>query len=200
MLETTHEVNGIWGAVKKKKKTCRQRLESAVFHPAFPATLGSKRYLSGLGILRSTQRPVPVKGSNPRTHVLANVARIQCNRRYPCNHCARRRRPEQCAYYPSQALQVANVANVPNSPVQADHTPVDGKRSGGSLEKHGDGHKNSSIFPGLNESTGPTNGHLSLANHFGYFEESKSNTMALVRRVSGYDPAYGVVQPSNLLS
>ncbi|KAI8944330.1 hypothetical protein F4801DRAFT_595034 [Xylaria longipes] len=96
----------------------------------------------------------------------------KCNRRYPCDHCTRRRRPELCAYYPSQATLSPGRRGAINSrdglncltsqPPSALSTSV-------SLT--------STPFP--LEATELS----SVAGLFGYCEGSKSNTLALVQKL-----------------
>ncbi|KAE8392852.1 hypothetical protein BDV23DRAFT_181267 [Aspergillus alliaceus] len=109
----------------------------------------------------------------------------KCNRQYPCNHCARRRRPEQCAYYSPR-----DIHSTVKSAVQVDSTHVDGKRTGESLHKDGDDHKSLSTLSDLKENKNEE-GPSSLVEHFGYFEESRSNTIALIRRFGLHDNQSG---------
>ncbi|KAI9752219.1 MAG: hypothetical protein M4579_005722 [Chaenotheca gracillima] len=104
----------------------------------------------------------------------------KCNRRYPCNHCARRRRPEECAYYPSPALQA------PSLPLQTeerrqDDLPVDNDASLQSIG--GNEAVGCSSDPQTRRNSTLSQRSDSLADLFGYFEDSESNTMALVRRL-----------------
>ncbi|KAI0459052.1 hypothetical protein F5B21DRAFT_457047 [Xylaria acuta] len=96
----------------------------------------------------------------------------KCNRRYPCDHCTRRRRPELCAYYPSQATLSPGRRDTLNS--------RDGLNCLISQP--------SSTLPtsvGLTSALFPleTAGLSSVAELFGYCEGSKSNTLALVQRL-----------------
>lgn len=104
---------------------------------------------------------------------------IQCNRRYPCNHCTQRRRPEQCAYY--QATQAAS------RPLQTDNGQEEIMQSGDDQANRRDSHESLGTLPDSRDIRSPTTSQepSSLAELFGYFEDSKSNTMALLRRVSG---------------
>ncbi|KAF3809598.1 putative transcription factor sol4 [Colletotrichum gloeosporioides] len=96
----------------------------------------------------------------------------KCNRRYPCNHCARRRRPEECAYYNSQALQ-ANISPVQTEARQNEDVPtahdtrIQQNCSSGSAQSITDQESRIDVAD-------------SIAEVFGYFEESESNTMAVV--------------------
>ncbi|OJZ85801.1 hypothetical protein ASPFODRAFT_135656 [Aspergillus luchuensis CBS 106.47] len=94
----------------------------------------------------------------------------RCNRQYPCNHCTRRRRPEECVYKST----IAEPSN--NSP----------RESIGGLEPR---EPTSIELPeGFAEmlpseaQNGSSNPHSSLAKSFGYFEHSDSNTMALLKK------------------
>jgi hypothetical protein len=106
----------------------------------------------------------------------ANIA--QCDRRYPCNHCTRRRQPEDCIYHPSQASQAPQTDNRPPEDTAADHD-VHLQDTSGNDEPVGVSSDDSTrrrwtVAPESN----------SLAELFAYVEHSESNTMALVRRVS----------------
>ena len=140
------------------------------YYPAFLAIRGNKRYKS-----KSVFHPAP---SNVRTSAYNKVLLTQCNRRYPCNHCTHRRRPEKCAYY--QAVQAASL------PLQTDQNQgVTMLRSDSQLG-HEISHDLSTESPDPKEMRSPKNnsGPSSLAESFGYFEDSNTNTVALLRRVS----------------
>ncbi|CAI7571199.1 unnamed protein product [Penicillium viridicatum] len=94
----------------------------------------------------------------------------RCDRQYPCNHCTRRRRPEECVYGsppvngPSRPSVPADQPGTqPPRPVESARpireTAVDDSEAHWSRE------------------------HSALARSFGYFEDSNSNTMALLRRL-----------------
>ncbi|KAJ5507322.1 hypothetical protein N7527_009465 [Penicillium freii] len=98
------------------------------------------------------------------------VNRKRCDRQYPCNHCTRRRRPEECVYGsppvngPSRPSVPADQPGTqPPRPVESARpireTAVDDSEAHWSRE------------------------HSALARSFGYFEDSNSNTMALLRRL-----------------
>ncbi|KAI0382392.1 hypothetical protein F5Y04DRAFT_45580 [Hypomontagnella monticulosa] len=94
----------------------------------------------------------------------------KCNREYPCSHCARRRRPEECAYYPSPAS--SHSANSPESrkeDIRSDNENITSRRSSGSAPDW-------NAYPGCTSKT-------SLVDLFGYLEDSDSNTLALVRKL-----------------
>ncbi|KAI1490985.1 hypothetical protein F5X96DRAFT_633628 [Biscogniauxia mediterranea] len=109
----------------------------------------------------------------------------KCNRQYPCDQCSRRRRPELCAYYPSQAQlparpRRAQTHNLHNEDVEA----------GEATWEKGTSHRASDASSTLVNSPSPTivrgpedieEPPLPLADVFGYCEESKRNTMALLR-------------------
>ena len=98
----------------------------------------------------------------------------QCNRQYPCNHCARRRCPEECAYSPSTASQTSNCPEPRTDEVRSDK---ERKSSCPPLSLHkGTTTHASPIAPAV--SSNPP-----LAELFGYFADSDSNTLALIRKV-----------------
>jgi hypothetical protein len=113
---------------------------------------------------------------------VANVAfwLAQCNRRYPCNHCTRRRQPEECIYRPLEASQAPQTENHPPEDTPADHD-AQSQDTSGNDEPVGA----SSDWSTRRDST-VAQGSDSLAELFGYVEHSESNTMALVRRVSAF--------------
>ncbi|KAI1310674.1 hypothetical protein F5Y03DRAFT_392120 [Xylaria venustula] len=96
----------------------------------------------------------------------------KCNRRYPCDHCTKRRRPEQCGYYPSQAskraLRHLHVAGTDDSPERAEFESSLAQTASADL-----------ATPSPKEKTQLS----SVAELFGYSEGSKSNTLALVQRL-----------------
>ncbi|KAE8151802.1 hypothetical protein BDV25DRAFT_128505 [Aspergillus avenaceus] len=87
----------------------------------------------------------------------------KCNRQYPCNHCTRRRRPELCAYVTTPATTRGS-------------SPGSGATS------------DSSRPPEQNEKSEPEDrvrGHIcpdNMAERFGYFDDSESNTLGLLRQ------------------
>ncbi|PYH66911.1 uncharacterized protein BO88DRAFT_436990 [Aspergillus vadensis CBS 113365] len=95
----------------------------------------------------------------------------RCNRQYPCNHCTRRRRPEECVY---QSIVTGDSSSTllleptrdpePQEPPNI-HLP--------------DGSPKTSPAETQN---GSSNSHSALAKSFGYFEHSDSNTMALLKK------------------
>ncbi|PGH34063.1 hypothetical protein GX50_03119 [[Emmonsia] crescens] len=101
----------------------------------------------------------------------------KCNRQYPCNNCARRRRPEECVYYPSGTIQSA----IPS--LKTCEQP----EQSGSRRRTGDGA--GPISPDMPSDLAiiesPTSNPWpsSLAEVFGYSEDSQTNTMALLRRI-----------------
>ncbi|KAG9234590.1 hypothetical protein BJ875DRAFT_423692 [Amylocarpus encephaloides] len=106
----------------------------------------------------------------------------KCNRQYPCNNCARRRCPEECAYYPSTASQTSK--------------PPERRREeiGGEKERRGScsslNLRKSWVAPALSSS------HSILAELFGYSEESDGNTLALVRKASRFSLGLGASDSS----
>ncbi|KAJ5152588.1 uncharacterized protein N7482_009066, partial [Penicillium canariense] len=106
-----------------------------------------------------------------------------CNRQYPCNHCTRRRRPEDCAYYPSEHIPS------PNNPLlqtRSHHNEYDQRNA-----------RNRSVslisFDAISELEkikSPTSNAMSsssLTDVFGYSEDSQTNTVALLRMVEQWD-------------
>ncbi|OJD15550.1 hypothetical protein AJ78_04207 [Emergomyces pasteurianus Ep9510] len=96
----------------------------------------------------------------------------KCNRQYPCNHCSHRRRAEECVYsspaadgsYRRLVTSVRESQSQVVLPQGEDHsgnTPTIYEREGHRLPSQ----------------------HTALARSFGYFEDSNSNTMALLRNL-----------------
>lgn len=121
------------------------------------------------------------KAHGPYQHV-ANVAfgLAQCNRHYPCNHCTRRRQPEECIYHPLQASETPHAENRAPGDAPPDHD-AQSQDTRGNNEPVGA----SSDWSRRRDLTVAQGGD-SLAELFGYFEHGESNTMALVRRVSTF--------------
>ncbi|KAA8651286.1 fungal specific transcription factor domain-containing protein [Aspergillus tanneri] len=99
----------------------------------------------------------------------------KCNRQYPCNHCTRRRRPEGCAYYPSEATQHGSPT------LQTANRHEDTEQSGSRQSNDSLGTELSDNMSQLREIGNPTIS--SIAEIFGYSEDSKSNTMGLIQRL-----------------
>ncbi|KAI0400031.1 hypothetical protein F4802DRAFT_586906 [Xylaria palmicola] len=95
----------------------------------------------------------------------------KCNRRYPCDHCTRRRRPEQCAYYSSQSAYSLGYRRATES--------RDGLISPTPQLCSGPVKHVTLPYPFPDETTGLS----TVARLFGYSEGSKSNTLALVQRL-----------------
>lgn len=97
---------------------------------------------------------------------------LQCNREYPCNHCNRRRRPEECVYSSPPTEKASQNTFRPVGAI--DEAP-------GPFLEHA---QPSRETPSLLEAQGHwSSQNFALAKSFGYFEDSNSNTMALLRRV-----------------
>ncbi|PGH03523.1 hypothetical protein AJ79_07358 [Helicocarpus griseus UAMH5409] len=105
----------------------------------------------------------------------------KCNRQYPCNHCTRRRRPEDCVYnYHSVSLDLSDLSS--RSDPQADEVRY------GSTRKD-DNPMGRSDIPGTDGHSVASHGargrldnqRSAIAKSFGYFEDSNSNTMALLK-------------------
>ncbi|KAI5919056.1 hypothetical protein F4810DRAFT_689423 [Camillea tinctor] len=88
----------------------------------------------------------------------------KCNRQYPCSQCNRRRRPEECVYSPSRSLvsRARSSESAPNI-------------------RENEGLSNTSTLYEADHRTQTHRQHSVLAQSFGYFEDSTSNTMALLR-------------------
>ncbi|KAL4745606.1 hypothetical protein BDW72DRAFT_186415 [Aspergillus terricola var. indicus] len=103
----------------------------------------------------------------------------KCNRQYPCNHCTRRRRPEECLYSPSPAELLSSRTQPPRNEAQ-DRLLRTAQPSSNQADPHEPGGPRS-IVP--DEARRHSNSPRSaLAQSFGYFEDSSCNTMALLRR------------------
>ncbi|RYP58217.1 hypothetical protein DL769_009054 [Monosporascus sp. CRB-8-3] len=110
----------------------------------------------------------------------------QCNRQYPCNHCSRRRRPEQCAYNPTQATLAPSPPQAQKNNIQDDDIPAGDSQREPRAERRPSA--SSSILDTIGSGS-PKEGRepTSLAEVFGYFEDSKSNTIALVRKLGAHE-------------
>ncbi|KAL4909243.1 hypothetical protein BDW74DRAFT_146228 [Aspergillus multicolor] len=120
-------------------------------------------------------------GSRPMMHSNGRKRRVttcvpcykrkqKCNRQHPCNHCTRRRRPEECLYSSSSAEPGPRADKAQDrllGAAQSERSRVDESSSFALGETHG-------------RSFSPRS---ALAQSFGYFEDSSCNTMALLRRV-----------------
>ncbi|OQE47076.1 hypothetical protein PENCOP_c001G00335 [Penicillium coprophilum] len=94
----------------------------------------------------------------------------RCDRQYPCNHCTRRRRPEECVYS-SPPVNAAPGPSVPTDYLETQPPrPVESARSMQGTAVDG-------------PETHWPRAHSALARSFGYFEDSNSNTMALLRNM-----------------
>ncbi|OQD89326.1 hypothetical protein PENSOL_c063G05503, partial [Penicillium solitum] len=92
-----------------------------------------------------------------------------CDRQYPCNHCTRRRRPEECVY----GSPPVNGPSRPSLP--ADQPETQPPQPVGSARPMRETAVDDSEAHWSRE-------HSALARSFGYFEDSNSNTMALLRQ------------------
>ncbi|KAI1799434.1 fungal-specific transcription factor domain-containing protein [Daldinia bambusicola] len=102
----------------------------------------------------------------------------KCNRQYPCNHCTRRRRPEECTYISNPRLSPSRQASVGSGTVQ-DNIAQSGQR----LLEAPPVEPNQLSLP-LSEREGIENSQqASLADLFGYFDDSDSNTLGLLRQL-----------------
>jgi hypothetical protein len=117
--------------------------------------------------------------------ILANVVLfrcVQCDRRYPCDHCTRRRRPEECTYNPSPASQAAphTENRSHDEDISTDHE-TRSQGASGNYEPAGTG---TSSDWSTSSNSRHAQGKYSLAELFGHVEYSGTNTLALVRKVS----------------
>ncbi|KAL4977904.1 hypothetical protein BDW66DRAFT_26869 [Aspergillus desertorum] len=105
------------------------------------------------------------------TCVPCQTRKQKCNRQYPCNHCTKRRRAEECVYKltpmgvtrpkdeaQSRSSDEARVLRERVGVQETDPAPVAQWDAGGSKNQH-----------------------AAVARSFGYFEGSSSNTMALLK-------------------
>ncbi|KAI0425449.1 hypothetical protein F5Y09DRAFT_321765 [Xylaria sp. FL1042] len=94
----------------------------------------------------------------------------KCNRHRPCNHCTRRRRPEQCTY---QAYPVRNVSSEPMKAVEVSSITDARHRLQGRPRK----------LPLILKA--PADRQDALSGVYGYVEHSDVNTLGLLRNVAG---------------
>ncbi|KAI1132295.1 hypothetical protein F5Y10DRAFT_231415 [Nemania abortiva] len=113
----------------------------------------------------------------------------KCNRQYPCNHCTRRLRPEECIYGTGRPLSTATVSQSPK-----DQHPK-------TSEDSADWGRVTSSEPGR---CPPDSQLSSLTKSFGYSEDSRFNTIALLREHDGDDEnnsaSAGATNPSVCIS
>ncbi|KAI3010085.1 transcriptional regulator family: Fungal Specific TF [Aspergillus niger] len=95
----------------------------------------------------------------------------RCNRQYPCNHCTRRRRPEECVYQSIITGDPSNTLILEPARDPEPQEPPNVQLPNGSSKASPAEAQNSA-----------SNSHSSLAKSFGYFEHSDSNTMALLKK------------------
>ncbi|PWY78988.1 hypothetical protein BO83DRAFT_424916 [Aspergillus eucalypticola CBS 122712] len=95
----------------------------------------------------------------------------RCNRQYPCNHCTRRRRPEECVYHSIITGDSSNSLLLKPTRDGEPQEPPNIHLSHGSPKASPAETQNSS-----------SNSRSALARSFGYFEHSDSNTMALLKK------------------
>ncbi|RDH37727.1 hypothetical protein BDQ94DRAFT_182996 [Aspergillus welwitschiae] len=95
----------------------------------------------------------------------------RCNRQYPCNHCTRRRRPEECVYQSIITGDPSNTLLLEPARDPEPQEPPNVQLPNGSSKASPAEAQNSA-----------SNSHSALAKSFGYFEHSDSNTMALLKK------------------
>ncbi|RYC62594.1 hypothetical protein CHU98_g3641 [Xylaria longipes] len=104
------------------------------------------------------------------------VKKQKCDRKYPCTHCVKRRRPHECVYQAYSDNKGANLARITNTAVQA---PIQLPSS-----------------PGASQASLPfARDYPSLVERFGYLESSDTNILALVREFGGDDDKIHESQP-----
>ncbi|RYP46455.1 hypothetical protein DL768_007325 [Monosporascus sp. mg162] len=99
----------------------------------------------------------------------------KCDRNYPCNRCTKRRRPDECAYHASQVNQDTSQTQRRQDPV---HNNL--ARSENTVGLTVDPSRASSE-PDVPASFSPQD-LVALAERYGYFEDSESNTLAFIRK------------------
>ncbi|KAI0103932.1 hypothetical protein GGR51DRAFT_561312 [Nemania sp. FL0031] len=96
------------------------------------------------------------------------VKKQKCDRKYPCDHCIKRRRPDECvfqAYPDNKGYNLARIINpTVQAPLQIPSSPSDSQTS-----------------------VPLSHDHTPLAERFGYLESSDTNILALVREFGGDD-------------
>ena len=115
----------------------------------------------------------------------------KCDRQYPCNRCTKRRRPELCAYTSSSSSSSSSSTSaqpqMPSLPGLAENGHhEDAGQIGANQWGYDDAVEAAQSSPTFT-SRSTTSKQLestSLADIFGYYGDSKCNTMALVRKVS----------------
>ncbi|PVH99812.1 hypothetical protein DM02DRAFT_642767 [Periconia macrospinosa] len=100
----------------------------------------------------------------------------KCDRRYPCNHCMRRRRPEECVYNSPPATQFPNALPlVSEDRNHISESPQDSKGQRGIEDS------STLSFAPYNAEGRPYDQQSTLLEAFGYSEDSNSNTVALLK-------------------
>ncbi|KAI0417790.1 hypothetical protein F5X98DRAFT_386851 [Xylaria grammica] len=113
----------------------------------------------------------------------------KCNRRYPCDHCTRRRRPELCAYYPSQATKAPGHFRAAER-----HDALNSQAPESSSARPAPVSIAAAPFPKEKAELS------SVAEIFGYSEGSRSNTLALVQRLGISAGAKDISLPVDFIS
>lgn len=113
----------------------------------------------------------------------------QCDRQYPCNHCTKRRRPEECVYNspPTDSASSSRVA-LPLPPLrEAASCQVPDFAQHQEFDEQLGVQPASEAFVGLCLPDSSQSAFCGAASgfrkSFGYFDNSQSNTMALLRKV-----------------
>ncbi|KAI2785050.1 hypothetical protein F4815DRAFT_3008 [Daldinia loculata] len=101
----------------------------------------------------------------------------KCNRQYPCNHCTRRRRPEECTY-------ISNPRLSPSRQSVGSNAGQDGMASSNQrLLEALPVESNQQLAAMSERERFESNQQASLADLFGYFDDSDSNTLGLLRQL-----------------
>ncbi|KAI0478372.1 hypothetical protein GGR56DRAFT_630064 [Xylariaceae sp. FL0804] len=108
----------------------------------------------------------------------------KCNRQYPCNHCTKRRRADECTYTSHSqhaSLQSSNSA-IGGGPALSSHTQA-ALSSGGSSASLG----SPSLIARPTEDAGELRRYDTLGECFGFFEDGDSSTLGLLRSLGTTD-------------
>ncbi|KAL4965285.1 fungal specific transcription factor domain-containing protein [Aspergillus stella-maris] len=99
----------------------------------------------------------------------------KCNRKYPCNHCTKRRRPEECVY---KLTPVDRPSSARTSIAESQNQSSDNVRL---LNQQPKAQAKDLPLVALDGVNSADIQRVEIVQSFGYFEDSSSNTMALLR-------------------
>ncbi|KAI1318725.1 hypothetical protein F5Y16DRAFT_414385 [Xylariaceae sp. FL0255] len=108
----------------------------------------------------------------------------KCNRQFPCDHCVRRRQPELCSFYSSRPVSPPS-----QSGLDAGETSV--------VTEHALSATNVVTKLGTTEDPITGDHRQSLSEAFGYFVESESNVLPIIRQ-HGYEDAGPRLAPTSV--